>query len=79
MHAVTDPRPVMPPVTPAFVPRNSYASPWTDNAAGAMFVPMTLKRLGFDPAQADGMVPTTLTDVMGFLGFLGLATLVPLR
>ena len=48
-------------------------------AAGGVLVPLTLKRLGFDPALAGGVVLTTLTDVMGFLGFLGLATLILLR
>ncbi|MGN7915891.1 MULTISPECIES: magnesium transporter [Lysobacter] len=45
-------------------------------AAGGVLVPITLKRLGFDPALAGGVMLTTLTDVMGFLSFLGLATLI---
>jgi magnesium transporter len=45
-------------------------------ALGGVLVPLTLKRLGFDPALAGGVILTTLTDVMGFLSFLGLATLV---
>jgi magnesium transporter len=45
-------------------------------ALGGVFVPVTLKRLGFDPALAGGVILTTITDVMGFLTFLGLATLV---
>ena len=44
-----------------------------------MLVPVTVKRLGFDPALAGGVVLTTITDVMGFLSFLGLATLVLLN
>jgi magnesium transporter len=48
-------------------------------AGGGVLVPLTLKRLGFDPALAGGVVLTTLTDVMGFLSFLGLATLILLR
>jgi magnesium transporter len=49
-------------------------------AAGAgVMVPLTLKRMGFDPALAGGVILTTVTDVMGFLAFLGLATLVLLR
>jgi magnesium transporter len=45
------------------------------SAAGAgVLVPMTLKRLGFDPALAGGVILTTVTDVMGFLAFLGLGT-----
>lgn len=43
--------------------------------AGVM-VPLTLKRMGFDPALASGIFLTTVTDVMGFFSFLGLATLV---
>ncbi|MEO6155892.1 MAG: magnesium transporter, partial [Thermomonas sp.] len=48
-------------------------------ALGGVFVPVTLKRLGFDPALAGGVILTTITDVMGFLTFLGLATLVLMR
>jgi magnesium transporter len=39
------------------------------------FVPLTLKRLGFDPAVSSGIFVTTFTDVAGFSAFLGLATL----
>jgi magnesium transporter len=45
-------------------------------ATGGLLVPLTLNRLGFDPALASGTFVTTLTDVMGFFAFLGLATLV---
>jgi magnesium transporter len=38
-------------------------------------VPIILKRLGIDPALAGGVVLTTVTDVVGFMSFLGLATL----
>lgn len=48
-------------------------------AIGGVLVPLTLKRMGFDPALAGGVILTTVTDVMGFLSFLGLATLVLLR
>lgn len=48
-------------------------------ATAGVLVPLTLKRLGFDPALAGGVILTTVTDVMGFLSFLGLATLVLLR
>ncbi len=48
-------------------------------ASAGVIVPLTLKRLGFDPALAGGVILTTVTDVMGFLAFLGLATLVLLR
>jgi len=39
-------------------------------------IPLVLKRLKFDPALASGMLVTMLTDVLGLLGFLGLATIV---
>lgn len=38
-------------------------------------LPYTLSRLGVDPAIAGGVILTTVTDVTGFLSFLGLATL----
>lgn len=38
-------------------------------------VPLALRRLGQDPAVSSAVVVTTATDVMGFLLFLGLATL----
>jgi len=38
-------------------------------------IPLILKRLGIDPALAGGVVLTTITDVIGFMAFLGLATL----
>lgn len=37
--------------------------------------PLALQRLGIDPALAGGVVLTAVTDVVGFLSFLGLATL----
>ena len=43
--------------------------------AGTM-VPVLLERFGFDPALASGTFVTTMTDVMGFFAFLGLATLI---
>ncbi|HVR70215.1 MAG TPA: magnesium transporter [Vicinamibacteria bacterium] len=43
--------------------------------AGAS-VPMIMKALGQDPATASSIVLTTVTDVVGFLSFLGLATLL---
>ncbi|MBM6549849.1 magnesium transporter [Marinomonas ostreistagni] len=38
-------------------------------------LPMLLKKLGIDPALAGSVILTTVTDVVGFLSFLGLATL----
>jgi magnesium transporter len=37
-------------------------------------IPMILQALGQDPAQSSSIVLTTVTDVFGFLSFLGLAT-----
>lgn len=46
-------------------------------AAGAgASVPMLLRRAGIDPALAGGVALTTITDVVGFFSFLGLATLL---
>ena len=41
-----------------------------------ILVPLTLKRLGADPAVASSVFVLTLTDVMAFFSFLGLASLV---
>jgi len=38
-------------------------------------LPIVLERIGIDPALAGGVLLTTVTDVVGFLAFLGLATL----
>ena len=43
--------------------------------AGLM-IPMALDRLGIDPALASGAFVTTVTDVVGFFAFLGLAAVV---
>ncbi len=45
-------------------------------ALGGVLVPLGLHRLDLDPALASGTFVTTLTDVLGYLAFLGLATLV---
>jgi magnesium transporter len=39
-------------------------------------IPVTLKAFGQDPAQSSSIVLTTVTDVFGFLSFLGLAQLL---
>ncbi len=44
-------------------------------ALAGTLIPLILKRLSIDPALAGGVVLTTVTDVVGFLSFLGLATL----
>jgi magnesium transporter len=42
--------------------------------SGAL-IPLTLQRMNIDPALASGTILTTVTDVIGFLSFLGLATI----
>jgi magnesium transporter len=43
-------------------------------AMGGVLVPLGLHRMGLDPALASGTFVTTLTDVLGYLTFLGLAS-----
>jgi len=43
--------------------------------AGAV-IPIMLKRLGLDPAQSSSIVLTTVTDITGFMSFLGMASLL---
>ncbi len=43
--------------------------------AGAI-IPIALSRLGQDPAQSSSIIQTTVTDVVGFSSFLGIATLL---
>ncbi|HSJ64058.1 MAG TPA: magnesium transporter [Gemmatimonadaceae bacterium] len=47
-------------------------------AAGAagVLVPTTLTTLGQDPAQSSSIILTTVTDIVGFASFLGIATLL---
>ena len=44
-------------------------------ALGGIAIPLTLIRFGVDPAIASGPFVTTVTDVVGFFSFLGIATL----
>jgi magnesium transporter len=44
-------------------------------ALAGIFIPLGLERMGFDPAVASTVFVTTVTDVVGFFSFLGLATL----
>lgn len=46
----------------------------TAGVSGAL-LPLLLQRLGIDAALAGGVILTTVTDVVGFLSFLGLAAL----
>ncbi|MFC7300679.1 magnesium transporter [Cognatiluteimonas weifangensis] len=45
-------------------------------ALAGVLVPVLVKRFGYDPALGSGIFLTTVTDVMGFFTFLGLATLL---
>jgi magnesium transporter len=44
-------------------------------ALGGILIPMVLERARADPAVASGTFVTTVTDVVGFFSFLGIATL----
>jgi len=44
-------------------------------ALGGILIPLTLDRLGYDPAVSSGAFVTTVTDVVGNFAFLGIATL----
>lgn len=43
-------------------------------AAAGFAIPVFMKRVGIDPALAGGVVLTTITDVVGYMSFLGLGT-----
>ncbi|MFP6756887.1 MAG: magnesium transporter, partial [Alphaproteobacteria bacterium] len=44
--------------------------------AAGMLIPLGLSRAGVDPAISAGILLTTVTDVVGFFAFLGLAKLI---
>jgi magnesium transporter len=44
-------------------------------ALAGLGIPLLLHRLGIDPVLAGGVILTTVTDVVGFFAFLGLASL----
>ena len=44
-------------------------------ALAGLAIPLLLQRMGIDPALAGSVVLTTVTDVIGFFAFLGLASL----
>lgn len=45
-------------------------------AVSGLSVPLILNRLGIDPALSGSVILTTVTDVVGFMSFLGLATVI---
>ena len=44
-------------------------------AMAGILIPLAIQRFKFDPAVASGVFVTTVTDVVGFFSFLGIATL----
>jgi magnesium transporter len=44
-------------------------------AISGLSIPLILRRLGIDPALSGAVILTTVTDIVGFLSFLGLASL----
>lgn len=44
-------------------------------ALSGIAIPLVLKRMGIDPALSGAVILTTVTDVVGFMSFLGLGTL----
>ncbi len=47
----------------------------TAGIAGSL-IPILLTRIGQDPAQSSSIILTTVTDVAGFMSFLGIATIL---
>lgn len=45
-------------------------------AFSGVVIPLGLKRFGIDPALSGAVILTTVTDIVGFLSFLGLASLI---
>jgi magnesium transporter len=45
-------------------------------ALSGVLIPIVVRKLGIDPALASGVALTTITDVVGFFAFLGLASLM---
>lgn len=43
-------------------------------ASSGVIIPLILRRLGIDPAIAGSVILTTVTDIVGLMAFLGLAT-----
>ncbi|MFT5117158.1 MAG: magnesium transporter [Kiritimatiellia bacterium] len=62
-------------ITMAFIIATATLINLLTAAVGGTMLPSLLKKMGADPALSGGVALTTLTDVVGFLSFLGLATL----
>ena len=50
----------------------SFLSQKSENIFGIV-VPITLKKMNIDPAIASSVFVTTITDVIGFVSFLGVS------
>jgi magnesium transporter len=46
----------------------------TSAALAGTLLPVLLRALSIDPALAGSVILTTITDIVGFVSFLGLAT-----
>jgi len=44
-------------------------------AVAGFSIPLLLRRMHIDPALAGGVVLTTVTDVVGYMAFLGLGAM----
>ena len=44
--------------------------------SAGILIPLSLDKMGIDPALASGAFVTTVTDIVGFFVFLGLAALI---
>ena len=45
-------------------------------AVGGFFLPYILRKIGYDPAISGGVIITTITDLVGFVTFLGIVSLL---
>ena len=62
-------------ITMAFIIAAATVINLVTAAVGGTLLPAILQKIGADPALSAGVALTTLTDVVGFMSFLGLATL----
>lgn len=61
-------------ITLAFIIAAAMVINLVTAAAAGTLLPLLLKKMHIDPALAGGVTLTTVTDVIGFMAFLGLAT-----
>jgi magnesium transporter len=48
----------------------------TAGSLAGILIPLSLKQAGQDPAVSSSVLVTFITDMVGFVAFLGLATLI---